>query len=152
MEPRSPLLRFQEYRSMEPRKLTRAAEDARKEIAEIIPETTTLPNQPLETLAEVIEEDKQNGYKVYGGELLATKIGQLASKMNIGIGAGWRWRLVYWSKRSIILRNEHKRGYLIPLSEDITLNPGGVLGVGFYAYIDNEPTLSQGTAAITIVP
>lgn len=72
---------------MEPRKLTRAAEDARKEITEIIPETTTLPNQPLESLAEVIEEDKQNGYKVYGGELLATKIGQLASKMNIGIGA-----------------------------------------------------------------
>jgi hypothetical protein len=63
-----------------------------------------------------------------------------------------KFRLIYWSKRSTRLRNEHRTGYLIPLSQDITLNPGGVvLEVGSYAYIENEPILSQG-AAITIVP
>lgn len=117
----------------------------------MIPETTTVPNQPAGSMALIIEEDKTNGYKAYGGEPLARKIAQLADKMNIGVGMGRKWRLIYWSKQSTRLRNEHKSGYLIPLSQDITLNPGGVLEIGSYAFIENEPILSQG-AAITIAP
>jgi hypothetical protein len=71
---------------MESCKLPKLADDVRKEIMEMIPETTTVPNQPAGCLASVIEEDKENGYKAYGGEPLATKIGQLADKMNISIG------------------------------------------------------------------
>lgn len=65
-------------------KLPDAAENVRKEIRDMIPETTTLPNQPAATLASVIEEDKLNGYTSYGGELLAAKVAQLQKKMNIG--------------------------------------------------------------------
>jgi hypothetical protein len=52
---------------------------------EMIPETTTVPSQPAGCLASVIEEDKENRYKAYRGEPLATKIGQLVDKMNISI-------------------------------------------------------------------
>lgn len=63
-----------------------------------------------------------------------------------------RFRLIYWWKRSTQLRNERNAGYLIPLSQDIILNPGEMLlEVGSYAYIETEPILSRG-AAITLVP
>lgn len=68
---------------MEFQKLSQAAEDVRQEIVDMIPETTTLSNQPIDTLATLLEEDV-NGTKTYGGGQLAGKIHQLISNMNIG--------------------------------------------------------------------
>ena len=68
---------------MEFQKLSQTAEDVRQEIVDMIPETTTLSNQPIDTFATLLEED-ENGTKSYGGPQLAEKIHQLISNMNIG--------------------------------------------------------------------
>ncbi|PYH98828.1 hypothetical protein BO71DRAFT_370605 [Aspergillus ellipticus CBS 707.79] len=133
---------------MEFQKLSQAAEDVRQEIVDMIPETTTLTDQPTNISATLLEED-ENGTKTYGGDLLARKIYELISNMDIG--TGWKWRLLYWSKRLELL-NDRKQGYLLPLSEKIIMSPGGALLAGFYAHITNEPILSSGAAAILIVP
>ena len=64
---------------------------------------------------------------------------------------GWGYRLVYFWKPTKLI-NDRKQGYLIPLSKDITLTPGGLLHEGFYTYITNDPTLSSGATAIFILP
>ncbi|CAG7937460.1 unnamed protein product [Penicillium nalgiovense] len=123
------------------------AEDIRQEIKGMIPETAILADQPSKNQATILKEDK-NGTKAYGGDLLAGKISRLTGKM--GIGIGWRFRLVYWSEPTKLL-NDRKQGYLIPL-KDITLTPGGILEERFYVEVTNEPLLSSGAAAIFIVP
>ncbi|KAJ5288051.1 hypothetical protein N7478_003737 [Penicillium angulare] len=133
---------------MEFKPLPQPAEDVRRGIVDMIPETTTLSDQPTDTLATLLEED-DNGTKTYGGDRLAGQIHQLISKMEIG--TGWKWRLIYWSKRLELL-NDRKQGYLLPLSEKILISPGGTLYAGFYVYLTNEPILSSGAAAILIVP
>lgn len=50
------------------------------------------------------------------------------------------------------LENAQKEGYLIILSNNITITPGGVLEEGSYIYIVNEPVLSAGATVIFIVP
>lgn len=45
-----------------------------------------MQNQPVRSLASVIEEDKKNGFKAYGGEPLTKKIAQLVDEMNISVG------------------------------------------------------------------
>ena len=63
----------------------------------------------------------------------------------------WGWHLVHFSN-STELQNDREQGFLIPLSEDITLTPGGVLKEEFYIYITTEPVVSSGSTAILIVP
>lgn len=42
--------------------------------------------------------------------------------------------------------------YLVPLSKETSLTPGGRLSEGFYAYITDEPVLSSNTTVIFIAP
>ncbi|CAI7657637.1 unnamed protein product [Penicillium palitans] len=131
---------------MFPQELPEAAERIRKEIKGMIPETAILADQPSENQAKILNDE--NGTKAYGGDSLAGKISRLTGKM--GIGIGWRFRLVYWSEPTKLL-NDRQQGYLIPL-KDITLTPGGTLRERYYAEVTNEPLLSSGAAAIFIVP
>lgn len=68
---------------MESQTLSEAAEKVRQGIVDMIPEITTLSNQPADTLATLLEED-EDGIKSYGGDLLAGQIHQLISEMKIG--------------------------------------------------------------------
>ncbi|CAG8037317.1 unnamed protein product [Penicillium nalgiovense] len=128
-------------------KLPREAEEIRKEIKQMIPETALPPKQFNPTQAELLNED-ENGNRRYGGDLLALKIAVLTGGMKIG--TGWKWRVLYWSKAAKLI-NERKQGYLIPL-KDIDLNPGGKLHEGDYIDVTNEPELSSEAAAVFIVP
>ncbi|KAJ5084775.1 hypothetical protein NUU61_009354 [Penicillium alfredii] len=134
---------------MDPIKLPPAAEDVRKEIKGIIPETSTSSHQA----AEIEPKIRKDGNKTYLGDWLANKISFLKKEMHIGdaIGDGWGWHLVYFSN-STELQNDRKQGFLVPLSEEITLTPGGVLQEGFYMNITTEPVVSSGATAIFIVP
>lgn len=67
---------------MERTPLPDAAEKIRNEIREMIPETATLPNQPIETQAELLLKD-EHGNKIYGGELFEAKAAQLKEYMGI---------------------------------------------------------------------
>lgn len=60
-----------------------AAEDIRKEIKELIPETATRSGSPGRSQAKVFDEDN-NGNKTYKGDLLTAKISHLTGEMNIG--------------------------------------------------------------------
>ncbi|KAI2726502.1 hypothetical protein CBS147333_6056 [Penicillium roqueforti] len=73
------------------------------------------------------------------------------SAEKLQIGTDWRWHLVHFSKDTK-LENVRKEGYLIVLSNTITITPGGVLKEGSYIYIINEPVISAGATAIFIVP
>lgn len=128
----------------------------------MIPETATLPNQPRETQAELLHQD-EIGNKMYGGELFTARAAQLKEHMEIDTVSAtflshdsanciqnWTERLVYWSKPTKLV-SQRKQGYLIPLSEDIHLQPGGPLQGGFSFPVINEPMLTSG-AAIFIVP
>ncbi|OQE00060.1 hypothetical protein PENVUL_c059G02916 [Penicillium vulpinum] len=131
---------------MESHKLSPAAENIRHEITQMISETAAI--QYTGTRAIFLGEDEQ-GVKAYGGRILARKISLLTEEMNID--SSWKWRVAYWSNRTKLL-NILKQGYLIPLSKDIQLDPGGILQAGYYIQVINEPWLSSGAAAILIVP
>lgn len=62
--------------------LSRAAEEIRKEIREMIPETTSSSADPAQSKAKVIRVTEA-GNKMYGGNLLLTKIAQLKEQMKI---------------------------------------------------------------------
>jgi hypothetical protein len=64
-------------------KLPREAEEIRKEIKQMIPETALPPKQFNPTQAELLNED-ENGNRRYGGDLLALKIAVLTGGMKIG--------------------------------------------------------------------
>ena len=146
---------------MEPKPLPDEAEQIRKEIKEMVPETAS---KPPEVQAELIHKDN-NGNKRYGGGLLEGKISRLKeilkieevsvsvdfSEHLIDCTQHWDGRLRYWSKPTKLV-NDRKEGYLIPLSDDINVNPGGKLQGGWYIQVTNEPILSSGAAAIFIVP
>jgi hypothetical protein len=65
---------------MEPHPLTHDAENIRKQIKEMIPETAAEQNNPL---AELLTTDKE-GNKSYGGKPLSQLIFNLSQKMKIG--------------------------------------------------------------------
>ncbi|KAJ6047296.1 uncharacterized protein N7446_007575 [Penicillium canescens] len=132
---------------MERTPLPPAAEKIRNEIREMIPETATLTDQPVKAQAELLHKD-ENGNKIYGGNLFTEKAARL--KQHMEIDQNWTERLVYWSKPTKLV-NQRKQGYLIPLSEDIILQPGGPLQGGFGFRVTNEPILSSG-AAVFIMP
>lgn len=147
---------------MERKPLPDKAETIRKEIREMIPETATLPDQPVEAQAELLHKDK-NGNKMYGGALFTTRAALLKEHMAIDKVSAlaillyltnhiqdWTERLVYWSKPTKLV-NQRKQGYLIPLSEDIHVQTGEPLQGGFSFRVTNEPILTSG-AVIFIVP
>jgi Lon protease-like protein len=68
---------------MEPHPLTRDAENIRKQIKEIIPETVAEQNKDARPLAELLEVDV-DGNRSYGGKLLNQLIFNLTQKMKIG--------------------------------------------------------------------
>ncbi|KAJ5302293.1 hypothetical protein N7508_007156 [Penicillium antarcticum] len=135
-------------------KLPTAAESIRKSIKELIPETATSPSHLVEDQGSISHETK-NGNKTYRGELLAEKVSLLTEQLriagNLQIGRDWRWHLVHFSEDTK-LENARKSGYLVILSNNITLTPGGILEERFYTYITNEPVLSAGATVIFIVP
>lgn len=147
---------------MERTPLSEAAVTICNQIREMIPETATSTNQRGEDQAELMHED-ENGNKIYGGKLLKERAAQLKEDMKIdqvstssisqyftnGI-QDWTERLVYWSKPTKLV-NHGKQGYLIPLSEDIVLQPGGPLEGNNGFRVTNEPILSSGTV-LFIVP
>ena len=67
---------------MELQQLPLAAEGIRNEIKEMIPETASLSNQPIQSQAVLLQEDN-NGNKTYGGELLEERISRLKEKMGL---------------------------------------------------------------------
>jgi hypothetical protein len=69
----------------------------------------------------------------------------------IKIDQRWGYRLVHFPKSTKLINDEQKQGYVIPLN-DLTLTPGGVLEEGFYTYITDDPTVSQGATAVFILP
>lgn len=42
--------------------------------------------------------------------------------------------------------------YLVPLSENTKITPGGLLEEGFYTYITNQPWLNSNATIIVIIP
>ncbi|KAI3202450.1 hypothetical protein CBS147311_4630 [Penicillium roqueforti] len=129
-------------------------ESIRRIMKELMPETATSPNKLAENQAAIFHENK-NGNKAYRGDLLAKQISLLTIQLRVTeklqIGTDWRWHLVHFSKDTK-LENVRKEGYLIVLSNTITITPGGVLKEGSYIYIINEPVISAGATAIFIVP
>lgn len=147
---------------MERIRLSEQAATICNQIREMIPETATLPNQPGKDQAELMHED-ENGNKIYGGKLLTERAARLKEHMKIdqvsarfisqyftnGI-QDWTERLVYWTKPTKLL-NQRKQGYIIPLSKDIVLQPGGPLEANNGFRVTNERILSSG-AALFIMP
>ncbi|KAJ5800701.1 uncharacterized protein N7518_002769, partial [Penicillium psychrosexuale] len=96
----------------------------------------------------VVHED-DSGNKKYGGDALSELISRI--KIELNIDEIWEGRLRYWSK-STKLVNHPKQGYLILLSDEINVIPGGLLEVGRYIRVDNEPVLGAGATGLFLVP
>ncbi|CAI7655777.1 unnamed protein product [Penicillium pancosmium] len=129
--------------------LSGAAEEIRKEIREMIPETTSLSTDPAGSKAKVIRVTEA-GNKMYGGDLLLTKIAQLKEQMKIE--KSWTGYVLYCSKPTILV-NQPEEGYIIPLSQDIRLENESLppeqqerLQDGCYYHVANKSRLSPGTA------
>lgn len=68
---------------MNPHQLAREAEDIRKKIKGMIPETAMNQNEDVAAKASILSEDK-DGNKTYGGLLLTEQISLLTEHMKIG--------------------------------------------------------------------
>ncbi|KAJ5330529.1 hypothetical protein N7476_000312 [Penicillium atrosanguineum] len=120
---------------MKSQKLPLAAEEIRKEIKTLIPQITT------------VEED-ENGNKKFGGDALLVLISRMKAALEIDVT--WEGRLRYWSKSTKL--DLRKQGYLIPLSDEVQVNPGGVLPGGSFIQVNNEPVLGAGATTLFIAP
>ncbi|KAL5040777.1 hypothetical protein BDW71DRAFT_212788 [Aspergillus fruticulosus] len=73
----------------------------------------------------------------------------MVKEMNIG--EGWGWNLGHFSVPKPI-QNKYNQMYLVPLSKEIILTPGGPLKEGTYTFTTTEPTLSPSATVIFLVP
>jgi len=134
---------------MNPLQLPPGLETLRKEIRNMIPETSARQDGLPDIKSEILDD----GTKTYlgalsGGEVLAKHIFYLTKALGLH---GWHWHLVHFPKPTK-LRNDRKEGYLIPLSKHITLEPGGQLDEGSYIIIESEPLVHAGATILILVP
>ncbi|KAJ5277587.1 hypothetical protein N7534_003655 [Penicillium rubens] len=121
---------------MEPLELPPAADDVRKEMIALIPDV------------RIYDEDEK-GNKKYGGDEIAGLVSRMKAALNLD--ETWEGRLRYWST-STKLVNTGKKGYLIAISDEMQVYPGGLLKGGSYIQVKNEPVLGAGATTLFFVP
>ncbi|GKZ63475.1 hypothetical protein AnigIFM49718_011883 [Aspergillus niger] len=127
--------------------LSKEANALREQIKEMIPETATEEDKKgtLKATASIDTE----GNKTYSSVQLHSLVLKMVKEMDIG--EGWGWNLGHFSVPKPI-RNKYNQMYLVPLSEETILTPGGPLKEGTYTFTTTEPTLSPNATVIFVVP
>ncbi|KAJ5244600.1 hypothetical protein N7489_004696 [Penicillium chrysogenum] len=124
--------------------LTEKADRLRKKIKILLPEAQERDPDQKQTI--FYSKDKY-GNTLYGGTSLGIMASELVAAMELG--EGWGWTLVVFSETRPII-NELGKIYLVPLSDDAVINPGGTLKEGFFRFIKDEPSLSAGAPVLFI--
>ncbi|KAL5366501.1 hypothetical protein BJX96DRAFT_35712 [Aspergillus floccosus] len=122
------------------------AERLRRQIKEMIPQTRSR-NTHAPT-ASVLGIDRE-GSTAYGGEELGKLVNPLVK--TIVTEEGWGWNVGHIPKSQPVI-NVNGRMYIVPLSDNATISPGGAIKEGSYTYITDSPSLSSNATAIFITP
>lgn len=139
------------------------AERLRRQIKEMIPQTRS-GNSHAPT-ASVLGIDRE-GSTAYGGEELGKLVNPLVKtivteEVCCSIWRwllwiliplkGWGWNVGHIPKSQPLI-NVNGRMYIVPLSDNATISPGGAIKEGSYTYITDSPSLSSNATAIFITP
>ncbi|KAB8265977.1 hypothetical protein BDV32DRAFT_69 [Aspergillus pseudonomiae] len=119
------------------RPLSADAEKIRGEIKEMIRETAT-EKQTYSKKVDRLRSD--DGRIMYAGDALSKKVVELRDLLSIGTEFGWT---VWHFPTAEDLINENNSMYLVPLSSDSTITPGGPLTEGYLIHITDKQTLSS---------
>ncbi|KAF3009294.1 hypothetical protein E8E15_002535 [Penicillium rubens] len=124
--------------------LTEKADRLQKKIKSLLPEAQE--RDPDQTQSIFYSKDKY-GNTLYGGTSLGIAASEFVAAMELG--EGWGWTVVVFSETRPIV-NELGKIYLVPLSGDAAINPGGTLKEGSFRFIKDEPKLSSGAPVLFI--
>ncbi|PYI23209.1 hypothetical protein BO99DRAFT_409558 [Aspergillus violaceofuscus CBS 115571] len=127
--------------------LSKAANALREQIKEMIPETAT--EEDKKGTPKATASIDMEGNKTYSSVQLHSLVLKMVKEMEIG--EGWGWNLGHFVVTKAI-RNKYNQMYLVPLSEETILTPGGPLKEGTYTFTTAEPTLSPYATVIFVVP
>lgn len=142
--------------------LSEKADRLRNEIKDLLPSAQEHDGSRTQ---DIFYWKDQNGNTLYGGPLLdsagsgliaAMELGKVGFEYQIGIFGrllmniqGWGWNLAIFAETRPI-RNDLHKIYLVPLSDDATIMPGGRMKEGCFTFIEANPSLSPGAPVIFI--
>ncbi|KAJ6004712.1 hypothetical protein N7540_011208 [Penicillium herquei] len=128
--------------------LSLKANSIRKEIKQIIahatPKGTTAQNGQ-----DVVYKEDDLGNRSFEGKRLSEKVTQFMNE--IGRGEGWRWNLAYFPKPKTPIINESSQMYIVPLSEEVNIIPGGDVAEGTIKCVPDTPVLSLPSTILFIM-